>query len=151
MQSLLTSMWRRKSKKIGRGKDLLREKQVDKQEEESDLWRMGSRSHLADKAGKALQVSPAPLLCKWAPIKQAAPSSGSPPSLLQPPPSLPQPLAARRKAQPTPWLLQLLAHSHSLFSTRTAWLWGLLNLTCVLARLSAEMCASPRNPRVCVC
>lgn len=30
----------------------------------TDLWKMWSGSHLADKAGKALQVSPAPLLCK---------------------------------------------------------------------------------------
>lgn len=42
----------------------LREKQVNKQEEKSDLRKMWSGNHLADKAGKALQVSPAPLLRK---------------------------------------------------------------------------------------
>lgn len=96
-----------------------------------DLCEMGSGSHLAYKAGKALQVSPAPLLCKWAPIKQAAPCSGSPCS---PPPSPkpPEPLAARRKAQPTRSLLQLLHHSHSLFFTHTARPKGLLN-SCVLS------------------
>ena len=57
-----TQNWR-KSKNIRSRNSILREKKVNKQEE-SDLWRMGSESHLADKAGKALQVSPAPLLCK---------------------------------------------------------------------------------------
>lgn len=57
--------------------------------------RCGAGNYLADKAERALQVSPAPLLCKWAPIKQAAPGSGSPrsppqPSLSPKPPPAPR-------------------------------------------------------------
>lgn len=39
-------------------------KQVNKEDKKSDSRKMWSGNHLADKAGKALQVSPAPLLRK---------------------------------------------------------------------------------------
>lgn len=42
----------------------MRLKQENKQEVESALKKDRELNHLADKAGEALQVSPAPLLCK---------------------------------------------------------------------------------------